>query len=210
MRGTLWHLRTVGIAATLLAAPPLAVARAENTERPEACANAVPPVQPIAAPATAPPIELTAAQEEAILRDILKDAIATYESKHGGRIGKGWCGNMFGHGDKCNVVHDRMESILDKAIREHVNEHGAPFRHHDIGTIVASGRIAEAVSGHVYMALYRVDPKTGKPTSTVVTYDPWRNRKGLFATDPNVGADAPILWSLPKMRPQVTQKAAAQ
>ena len=34
--------------------------------------------------------------------------------------------------------------------------------YHDLATIVATGVLCEALSGHVYFALYRVDPETKK------------------------------------------------
>lgn len=137
------------------------------------------------------------AEDEKVLRAILKGSIADYEKRNGARLGEGWLGNITGSGDKCNVVHDRFTEIVDRLVRKMVTERGVAFKFHDMGTIVASGRLCEALSGHVYMALYRVDVK-GQPTKVVTYFDPWRSESGFFATDPNVGAGEPEMWGIPK------------
>ncbi|MFO0676145.1 MAG: hypothetical protein U0169_06405 [Polyangiaceae bacterium] len=141
---------------------------------------------------------LDVAEEEKVLRTILTDAIRTYEDKYGKRLGWGWYGNVTGQGDKCNVVSDQLSPIIDKALYANMRLRKAPFVHHDMVTIVAAGMLCEALSGHVYFALHRVDAATKALGERVVTFDPWRSESGFFETDPNTRPDAPIPWGIPK------------
>jgi len=143
---------------------------------------------------------LTATEEEVVLRGILKEAIVKYEEKHGSRLGKGWYGNVTGAGDKCNVVSDNLSPIIDGLVYANIRARNAGFFHHDLATIVAAGLLCEALSGHVYFALYRLDATKKKLGERVVTFDPWRDESAFFEVDPNVRGDTPVPWGLPSYR----------
>jgi hypothetical protein len=146
------------------------------------------------------PRELSAKEAVALHRRVLESAIEEYTKKYPDRpLGQGWFGNMTGCGDKCNVVHDRFTSIVERLFRKEIKAKNCIVPTHDLVTRVASGTLrVEALSGHVYIALVDIREKT---TKDEVVFDPWRNQKAFYDEDPNSGAKEDVRWLMDRIRP---------
>lgn len=148
---------------------------------------------------TAQPRELSAMEAELLFREVLEDVRTAYVAKYPGRLGQGWTGNASGSGDKCNVVHDRFQAMIEKRFMQVIRERNVVVKTHDLTTRVAAGKLfVEALSGHVYIVLVDVRGKTPKD---VLVFDPWRSEAAFFATDPNWGGKDDVRWLLDRMRP---------
>jgi hypothetical protein len=133
-------------------------------------------------------------------RELLQESLNDYQKQYPGKLGRAWCGNVTGSGDKCNVVVDRFSDIVEKKFFDKLRKTPIVVTTHDIVTRTASGVLGvESLSGHVYMAV--VDIRRS-PTADAFVFDPWRDASGFYDEDPNWGAKTDDRWNYANQRPR--------